>query len=437
MLRRLLGTAARFLIACYYRRFELGDPLPDTGPTIVVANHPNGLVDPVLMFSRTRRPLHFLAKAPLFDMPVLGAVIRSFGALPVWRAQDGADTALNERTFDAVFDALEAGGAICLFPEGRSHSEPGLQRLKTGAARMALGAEARRGFELGVRIVPVGIVYHQKPRFRSKVATWVGRPIALGDLAPLYAEDERAAVAQAMERIARGLSEVTLDLGKWDDWPRVQLVERIWSGGGGRRVERLQRIARAAERLRLEQPERLHALEERLGDFQRLLERLDIAPERMEPRYSRATLLRFTVENVLGLGLGWPLALAGWALWFVPFALVRIVHACLRPEEDQVATVKILSAAVFYPLWYALVCAWAAYALGPLAATGVALGMPLAGSVAVWSLRRGASVLSDASVTARLARSRSLRERLVERRSELEAELESLARELESVSTSD
>ena len=436
-MRRSLSAAARLLIAAYYRRFELGDDLPETGPTIIVANHPNGLVDPVLLFSRTRRPLHLLAKAPLFDMPVLGAVIRSFGALPVWRAQDGADTALNERTFDAVFDALEDGSAICLFPEGKSHSEPGLQRLKTGAARMALGAEARRNFELGVRILPVGIVYHDKARFRSKVATWVGRPIDLGDLAELHAADERAAALEATERIARGLSEVTLDLQQWDDWPRVQLVERIWSGGGGRRVERLQRIARAAERLRTEQPERLQALERRLSDFQRLLERLDISPERMEPRYTRGTLLRFTVENVVGLGLGWPLALAGWAAWFVPFALVRLVHACLRPEEDQVATVKILSAAVFYPLWYALLCAWAAYALGPLALLVTALAAPLLGSVTVWYLRRGASVLSDASVTARLARSRSLKERLVKRRATLEGELESLARDLESLPISD
>ena len=131
---------------------------------------PTGLVDPLAMMISTAGSVRFLAKAPLFQMPVIGSIMRGMGALPVYRSIDGANTSDNKDTFSAVFDALDEGELVALFPEGISHSLPNLQTLKTGAARMALGAEARAqnrsDHKLGVRIVPVGLNYGRKGRFR-------------------------------------------------------------------------------------------------------------------------------------------------------------------------------------------------------------------------------------------------------------------------------
>ena len=55
-----------------------------------MGNHPNALIDPALLIAVSPRPLTLLAKAPLFRIPVLGALVRGLGALPVVRAQDGA-----------------------------------------------------------------------------------------------------------------------------------------------------------------------------------------------------------------------------------------------------------------------------------------------------------------------------------------------------------
>ena len=66
-------------------------------------------------------------------------MLRALGGLPVYRKQDDpAQMHRNDETFRRAIDALKDGDAVQIFPEGRSHSEPGLVELRTGAARIAL-----------------------------------------------------------------------------------------------------------------------------------------------------------------------------------------------------------------------------------------------------------------------------------------------------------
>ncbi len=156
-------TCVRALVALCLRLFyrvKVNAPAEEPqGPVIFVGNHPNGLIDPALVFILTRRRVTFMAKAPLFKIPVIGWILRGLDALPVYRKQDDpSQMGKNEGTLDAARGALVQGRAITIFPEGKSHSEPMLAELKTGAARIALGA-AREGAP--VRIVPVGITYSE------------------------------------------------------------------------------------------------------------------------------------------------------------------------------------------------------------------------------------------------------------------------------------
>ena len=87
------------------------------------------------------RRVSFLAKSPLFRMPVIGSLVRALDSIPVYRRQDeGADTSRNRETFGRSAALLRRGGTLAICPEGASHSEPYLLPLKTGAARIALGA---------------------------------------------------------------------------------------------------------------------------------------------------------------------------------------------------------------------------------------------------------------------------------------------------------
>jgi glycerol-3-phosphate O-acyltransferase/dihydroxyacetone phosphate acyltransferase len=431
MQRLLLGLAG-IAVGIYYRRERLGRRVPAEGPVLLVGNHPNGLVDPVLVAGTTDRPLRFLGKAPLFELPVLGAVMRGLEVLPVYRAQDDADTALNERTFDAVFGALGAGELVCLFPEGRSHDAPSLQRLKTGAARMALGAEARAASALGVRIVPVGLVYRAKRRFRSRAATWVGEAIEVRDLAELHRRDERAAVRALTERIAAGLASVTLELDRWEDLPLLELAGRISASAGAHPFQRVQRFARGVRELREKDPERVEALAERIGAFRDRLQLLGVDLEHLDVRYRPASVLRYAARKVAPLVLGLPLALAGTLFWAVPYFVVPRIPRRMGTSRDIHATVQILAGLVLFPAWGLALSALAWLRFGPLAGAGLLVALLPLFLAALWLRDFGKATLADVAAFRRLAPRRTLQQDLRAERSAIAAEIEAVARELAS-----
>jgi len=221
---RILAWMARLLVRTFYRVERIGRPLVEEGPVVLVGNHANGLVDPALFVAESRRPVRFLAKHTLFELPVLGAIARSLGAIPIYRRKDGVGTERNEEAYAATHEALEAGGVLGLFPEGTSHSGPRLLPFKTGAARIALGAEARAGFELGLRIQPIGLHYEDRARFRSRVTVWGGEPFGVGDLREAHARDPWRAVTELNARIERHLRTVVVEYEDERDRARLDVA---------------------------------------------------------------------------------------------------------------------------------------------------------------------------------------------------------------------
>jgi len=164
---RLLRELARIVLDVFYRRIEVAgsERLPARGPLIVAANHHNALVDPLLLMAAIPRQLVPLAKAPLFRLPVIGALARWAGAIPVERPQDAPGRRIdNEAMFAQALARLRQDAAILIFPEGVSQPDPKLMPLRTGAARLLLQAAVASGGP--VTLVPVGLVYHEPGAFR-------------------------------------------------------------------------------------------------------------------------------------------------------------------------------------------------------------------------------------------------------------------------------
>jgi 1-acyl-sn-glycerol-3-phosphate acyltransferase len=230
---KVILAAFGIALRLFFRRIETvnSDVVPTGTGVIFVLNHPNGLIDPALVFVALPRKISFLAKSTLFRMPVISFLLRTVEALPLYRRIDaGEDVSKNEQTFDMCHDLLQRGGSIALFPEGVSHNSPKLLPMKTGAARIALGAAASGETKIDVKIVPVGLYYTNKTTFRSEALLHFGEPFAVPSV-PLDSDGQppKAAVKELTSKIEAKLREVTLNAGSEAELHVARIAEEIFA----------------------------------------------------------------------------------------------------------------------------------------------------------------------------------------------------------------
>jgi len=169
--------------------------IPGSGPVILAANHPASVLDAILLAVETRRQIHFLVRSSLFQNRLVSGLLYQLGAIPVYRSHETRDSGKrNMAAFDKVYELFERGGCLGLFPEGKNSPPGQVAELRTGGARMALGAEERNNYRLGLSIVPVGLNYEHRELFMSSALLRFGPPLRVSDYARMHKIDPEAAV---------------------------------------------------------------------------------------------------------------------------------------------------------------------------------------------------------------------------------------------------
>jgi glycerol-3-phosphate O-acyltransferase/dihydroxyacetone phosphate acyltransferase len=428
VVRALVSLALRL----FYRVRIAARPIPGDGPVIFVGNHPNGLIDPALVFVLTSRQVTFLAKEPLFRVPVIGLILRGLGALPVYRKQDNpSQMAKNEGTFEAASGALVSGRAITLFPEGKSHSEPQLAEIKTGAARIAFRA-AKQGAK--IRIIPVGLTYSEKHRFRSEVLIEIGDMLEVAPFLPKAEAQEVESVRALTSAIAEGLRSVTLNLEKWEDLPILQTAEEIYSLHLGEKTkdpDRQRRFAKGMQILREEQPERFTTLRGEVASFRRRLGLVRANPGDLSLAYQRGQVWWFAVRNLLALLLGLPLFVVGVGAFAVPFYAIRWLTDAVSNEWDDDATVKFIASLVVTPIWTTVLTFLGWHFVGAWLGVSIMVGVLPFALFTRYFFERRLSAVRDALVFFALGSRARLKARLLAEGESIASEIEKVAAELQ------
>lgn len=391
---------SRAAAGIYYRMSTAGRGVPPHGPVLLVANHPNALLDPVLVAAAARRPVRFLAKAPLFSIPVVGAMVRAAGSIPVYRQQD--DSSLTTRNADslrAAQAALAGGSAVALFPEGISHDEPALSPLKTGAARVALGAAAIAGGP--VPVMAMGIVLREKETFRSEALVVSGEPVRWDDLAGRGADDVEAA-RELTARLDAALRDVTVNLEHWADRPVVECAEAIWaskygiSRDGAERVERLRVATDLLYRIRRDPQSGYLGLVAAVTRHARSLRRLGLEPAHLDADLGSQAALWWSLRRIpLFLAPAVLVAAAGWLLWWPPYRITGLLAERIPGGRDIRSTWKLFGGLVIYLVWLVLL-AWLAAGRGVGAVAAVLVGAPALGLAGLWVRERWREAWFDA-----------------------------------------
>lgn len=426
-MRGVVTAFFRICMRVFFRRIELMglERIPEGGAVIFAVNHPNGLIDPLFLLCYAPRPVSFLAKAPLFHYFFIGSIVRAFEAIPVYRKQDNAGGS-NREMFAHARALLQRGGSIAIFPEGTTHDDPSLRELKTGAARIALGATLE-----DLVVVPTGIYYTAKHVFRSSALVVFGEPLHVH---PVQVDAEGEPPADDVDRLTAaidaGLDAVTLQADSHAALVLIGQAEDIFTADEDQPLveefDLRRRFIEGYRFLRTHDPERLRRLEAWIARFERELQRAKLDVHELQPHVEWLRLLRAVVLL--------PLATIGAIVSYPTYRLVGLLaRRFSEGEEAMMATVKFLAALAFYPATYLAVAIAVEWKFGFEAALATLLALPFVSYLALYVFEELEDLTGDARAIVHRVLRRPSYTRLVALRRKILEEIVIVGKEMEAL----
>ncbi len=332
------------LAGTFYRRHRRGHEIPDTGGLLIYTNHVNGLMDGAMLLFATDRPQSFLAKPSLFRMPGIGWVIRTLGAIPIYRQKDKVDMSMNADSFREIHRVLREGGTISLYPEGESRLSFRVRPFKTGAARMALGAQDQ--YAAPIQLIPVSLLYEEQETPLSRVHHWVGEPFDLMPWMEDYAKDGRETVRKVTAQLRERLGDLCVPVDDLESFNVLLNADRVLSESPDGTAPRMRNLALAWEGFEQKDKGAADLLGQRLmalgAEFESMgLEARDLQSDALSRPLSQRLSALFSLLMVALL-----LPLIG-----PPTALAYLIARIGRDTPDKLVTVTAIAASVLVPVW--------------------------------------------------------------------------------------
>lgn len=362
MLYAILKLIYKTGLWVFFRKFEVRNKerLPDRGPLLLVSNHPNTFMDPVVIASLLQQPVYFIAKSTVFGSSFTNWLLRNMHLIPIHRREDAPDQPVNnEDAFAASFQALADGKSIIIFPEGNSFNERRLRKIKTGTARIALGAEANT--HAGVKIIPIGLNYSAPTRFRSRVFVNIGEPIVVTEYLQAYQANSTETVLSLTDEIRARLKELIIHTPSDEDDELARRIDMIYKNrlviddtqlllDQEREFVRTKAIVNSIQYFKQQAPERVEIVSKKINVYMEQLLHFDLRDGVLE-KDTKEVVKQGTLASIYLL-LGLPVYLYGLLHNYIPYIIPSLVARKLTKEQEWYAPIMLTVGIFSFPVLY-------------------------------------------------------------------------------------
>jgi 1-acyl-sn-glycerol-3-phosphate acyltransferase len=366
MLYRFLHTLFRIATRAFFRHYEVKgkERIPTEGPLLVVANHPSTFMDPIVIATALNRKVHFITKAEAFRSRFAAWILPKFNMIPIYRKiHDPELMHKNEDTFRKVYEILEQGGCVLIFPEGISLTDRQLKQLKTGAARMAFGTEQRHNYSKNVKILPVGLNYSNPHQFQSDLFVQIDAPISVSDYYEAHRQDAFKANHALTETIRKRIEQLIVAIQDKEVDQLIEKVETVYKSSLIRELGYSKQIPEhdfkvtrmISERIHYfteTNPERVQRFRDDIEHYFQLLHKLEIEDKNVRKQPS---VLPFPIRFLfafLYLLIGFPVFLFGALNNYVPYKLPYRIAQWIKVEPQFYGAVMLTAGTFVFLIFY-------------------------------------------------------------------------------------
>ncbi len=367
--------------------------IPTGKPIIFAANHQNALMDPLALVCTNPLQTLWLARADIFKSKATQPILKFMKMIPIYRIRDGKDNLTNnEQIFNQVNQVLEDNDSVALFPEAAHSGKRQMLPHKKAIPRIALDAESKSHFKLGLQIVPVGIYYDHYWNFNRTLIVNYGAPFEIDSYKERYAENPQNAMLALRDEIHDHLAPLTMQINSekcYQDCENVRMVagkefatRKIFSH------DPILHIFIAEQELMLKigklETSEPAVFDEIITQTARYISKINKAgvSDSQVVKASKSSFLLLVFQLVFAI-ISIPVFAFGFLFSFIPYFLPRVTLARKVKDKAFLSSFNFAMGLILFPLFY-LVEASAVWIIADnfLIAITTFICMPFAGKIA-------------------------------------------------------
>lgn len=402
MFYSILKIIVRITVWVYFRKIHVrnAELIPQGVPLIITPNHPSSFMDIMVVVSFIKQKLHFIMRGESFNTAFKRWLLGNLNMIPIYRKDKTPELMhKNKEVFEKCYQVLAKKGALIIFPEGLSKTERRLREIKTGVARIALGAEAANKFELRVAVVPVGLNYSDPHRFQSELFINFAQPIDVSRFFELYQENEHKGIVALTEHIKECLEQHTIAIENEELDELVKNIETIYKSKLLRELGMSEKeqefmltkeIVEAVYHFHKHAPQRVQILQKKIKRYVNDIERLNLKDHLFSKSSTGGSFIFDGLKTLAIIIVGFPIFLFGVINNFIAYKIPDFL-ASLSSRPDFYGSITMATGMVtfivFYSLQIWLVALFTPGESGWWITIAYAVSLPITGIIALYYWR--------------------------------------------------